>query len=56
MTLAISPVRENICPVMKQRKFPVRELYLSLVRVASKAGKKHQGKSNDQEDKKDKAK
>ena len=56
VTVAISPVRENICPVMEQRKFPVRELYLSLVRVASKAGKKHQDESNDQEDKKDKAK
>ena len=41
VTVAISQVRENICPVMEQRKFPVRELYLSLVRVASKAGKKY---------------
>ena len=56
VTVAISQVRENICPVMEQRKFPVRELYLSLVRVASKAGKKYQDESNDQEDKKDKAK
>ena len=54
-----SPVRENISPVREQRKSPVRELSLSLikedhfpVRVTSKTGKKRQGESNDQEERK----
>ena len=54
-----SPVRENISPVREQRKSPVRKLSLSQVRkdhcpvrVTSKAGKKRQGESNDQEKKK----
>ena len=51
-----SPVGENISPVTEQRKSPMRELSLSPVRedhspvrVTSKAGKKQQGESNDQE-------
>ena len=51
-----SPVRENISPVRETHKSPVRELSLSPVRehhspvrVTSKAGKKRQGESNDQE-------
>ena len=54
-----SPVRENISPVRKQHKPPVRQLSLSPVRedhspvrVTLKTGKKRQGESNDQEKRK----
>ena len=42
------PVRENISPVRELSLSPVREDH-SPVRVTSKAGKKQQGESNDQE-------
>ena len=52
-------MKENISPVRKQRKFPVRELSLSpvrddqsTVRVATKTGKKRQCESNGQKKKK----